>query len=76
MQQYSLVILKNYDLLHSIKDYFYQSLLQYGFESTITCEQNEIDSILDKITTSHAVVIQEGMFFNNNFDNDIWFTNF
>ena len=58
MQQYSLVILKNYDLLHSIKDYFYQSLLQYGFESTITCEQNEIDSILDKITTSHAVVIQ------------------
>ena len=68
MQQYSLVILKNYDLLHSIKDYFYQSLLQYGFESTITCEQNEIDSILDKITTSHAVVIQEGMFFNDNFD--------
>jgi len=68
MSSYSLIILKNPDLLQSIRDYFYESLLQYDFDSTITSEEHKIDSVLNEITTSYAVIIQEGMFFFDNFE--------
>ena len=68
MSNYSLIILKNPDLLQSIRDYFYQSLMQYGFDSTITSEEHKIDSALNSITTPYAVIIQEGMLFIDNFE--------
>ena len=69
MNSYSLIILKNHDLLQSLRDYFYQSLLAYGFDKTIISRKHSLDiKLLDKVTTSHAVVIQEGMLFNDNFN--------
>lgn len=68
MSSYSLIILKNPDLLQSLRDYFYQSLLQYGFDKTIISEEHKIDSVLKEITTSYAVIIQEGMFFLDNLE--------
>ena len=64
--QYSLVIIKNYDLLDCIRDYFYQSLMPHGFYSTSVCDKEQLDLILKQLKTSHAVVIEEGMFFKNN----------
>lgn len=64
--QYSLVIIKNYDLLDCIRDYFYQSLMPHGFYSTSVCDKEQLDLILNQLKTSHAVVIEEGMFFKNN----------
>ena len=64
--QYSLVIIKNYDLMDCIRDYFYQSLMPYGFASTTVCDKEQLDSVLTQLKTRHAVVIEEGMFFKNN----------
>ena len=49
-----------------IRDYFYQSLMPYGFASTTVCDKEQLDSVLRQLKTRHAVVIEEGMFFKNN----------
>ena len=36
-------------LVKSIRDYFYESLLQYDFDSTITSEEHKIDSVLNSL---------------------------
>lgn len=61
-KQYTLVILKNDTILDSIKDFFYQDLF-HEIENVVYTSMKEFDSILDKVNTSHIIVIQEGCFF-------------
>lgn len=69
---FSLIIIKNPDLLNSIKDYFYQKLLyEFDHKNIFFCTKNEIDSYIKvNIKTKYVMVIEEGLFLNGYADND------
>jgi hypothetical protein len=68
--QFSLVIIKNNELLDSVRDYFYQRLLHdFDDEYVYQTELNDIDNCLNQnVKTKYAVVIQEGILFFQHID--------
>ena len=67
---FSIIILKNTDLLESIKDYFYQNFIATKISKKYIISIDDIDQTLKNIDTKYALVVQEGMFFDLHVDND------
>jgi hypothetical protein len=60
--QYTLIVLKNKNILDSIKDFFYQDLF-HEIENIIHTDIDNIDTALLKVNTRYVIVVQEGCFF-------------
>jgi hypothetical protein len=69
---FTLIIIKNPDLLQSVYDYFYQNLLHdFDEQKTITINLDEINECLKtRVKTKYVFVIQEGIFFFEHMDNN------
>jgi len=71
LKDFSLVILKNNELLDSIKDYFYQNLIHdFDEDKIFSCDIKDINQQLEYLETKYAIVIQEGIFFFAHIDNN------
>lgn len=72
LKDFSLIIVKNESLLNSIKDYFYENLLYDLDENNVhIIDMNNLyDCLQKKVQTKYVVVIQEGIFFFEHFDNN------
>ena len=71
-KDFTLIIIKNPDLLQSVYDYFYQNLLHdFDEQTTITINLDEINECLKtRVKTKYVFVIQEGIFFFEHMDNN------
>ena len=71
LKDFSLIIVKNESLLDSIKDYFYENLLHnFDDDRLLHCEIENISNTLKQVKTKYVVIIQEGIFFFEHFDNN------
>ena len=71
LKDFSLIIVKNESLLDSIKDYFYENLLHnFDDDRLLHCEIENIGNTLKQVKTKYVVIIQEGIFFFEHFDNN------
>lgn len=71
-EDFTLIIIKNPDLLQSVYDYFYQNLLHdFDEQTTITIDIDEFNECLKtRVKTKYVFVIQEGIFFFEHMDNN------
>ena len=72
LKDFSLIIIKNTELLESVYDYFYENLRHdFTEENIITIDLNQInDCLKTEVKTKYAFIIQEGIFFFDHMDNN------